>query len=162
MAYPTFLDKVKNLIGGVPQGLNQIGKSVGQSIQNSPQYKGAQMYQQAFQSKPVQSFVQQATRQVAQKPIYNVPNTPTYGQMGNLAKDYATNRVIKPIVQASFDYNNPKSTNLQKGMAFAQAGMGVFNATPGGLGYNAVVQGGAGALEAFRNKTNLSKATQKG
>lgn len=150
--------KAQQLFNPVGQAISRVPQQFGNYIQKTPQYQGAQMYQKAFQSPQVQNF----GRQIAQKPIYNIPNSPTYGQVGNLAKNYATNRVIKPIVQASFDYNNPKSTNLQKGMAFAQAGMGVFNATPGGLGYNAVVQGGAGALEAFRNKTNLSKGYAKG
>lgn len=146
-----------------------VKKKAQELFNNSAPVQGARMYGQAFQSPAVQKFasnagnyLNQGLQQVSRQPLYNIPNSPTYGQLGNTLKGYATNQVIKPIVEGSFQYNKPNATLLDKGSGFLKAGMGVMNATPRGVGYNLLFNPTAGAAQAIRTKQPLQKGIEKG
>lgn len=146
-----------------------VKKKAQELFNNSAPVQGARMYGQAFQSPAVQKFANNAgnylnkgLQQVSRQPLYNIPNSPTYGQLGNTLKGYATNQVIKPIVEGSFQYNKPNATLLDKGSGFLKAGMGVMNATPQGFGFNSVFNPTAGVALAIRTKQPLQKGIEKG
>lgn len=167
MAYVSSLDEIQNIANKLRKNTGSfIAKTVAPQVQkyvnSSAPVQGAKMYGQAFQSKPVQTFAQNVVKQVASKPVYNIPNSPTYGQTANVFKNYGVNQVAKPILQGWQQTYKPNATSMDKAMGALQVGQGVFSATPIGATYNTLFGGTAGGLKALRTKGNLQKEIEKG
>lgn len=148
MAYPNFLDKVKQLIGGVPSSLNQIGSSVAnnatQSFNNSAPVQGFKMYQGMARSPQVQSFAKQAfsSNNIAKTMVGGMQYLPGGAPLQNpevkkIAIPYMENRYVKPVQNIPNAWNqafNKKSDLATRGQGALGLVGGAFSLIPDPIG----------------------------